>query len=221
MLAAGLGQARRQSVSRTNSAPIRRSRRRAGRLSSRLPARDPGFMSPASVGLWPAPEGDHAVYVEQSPDPAKPRTGADCTMRLLANARLFQVFENGEKCRFDRRQRVAVATMTLPSRCCSRTLRSIGGLCFLHAGGGAAGSLAPSRLVSAKKKKTKKKPGLWWGLALGLAVVAILLTLPASFARASRTIGQPNGSPPCDKSKAERRPSAPPRVEDLAVSFNL
>ena len=135
-----------------------------------------GFMGMAAVVLWTAPEAIIGLYVDIA-DPANRET-IEVARRLLVIAALFQVF--------DGMQVIAAGVLRgyrdtmVPMLLATFGYWGVGFTgCWLFAfplGHGAV--------------------GLWWGLALGLAVVALLLTLrfhllapsitPAAEAAASR-----------------------------------
>ncbi len=115
-----------------------------------------GFMSATATALWAVPEAIITVYVDTA-DPAN-REIVQIARRLLAIAALFQVF--------DGMQTIAAGAL----RGYKDTLIPMLLAAFGYWGAGFLGgwlfafplSLGPA--------------GLWWGLALGLAVVATLLT---------------------------------------------
>lgn len=116
-----------------------------------------GFMSIMAMVLWTVPQAIIAVYVDLA-DPAN-REVVQIARRLLAIAALFQVF--------DGMQTIAAGAL----RGYRDTLVPMLLAGFGYWGAGFAGGwLLAFRLGWGAV-------GLWWGLALGLAVVAVLLTL--------------------------------------------
>jgi MATE family multidrug resistance protein len=116
-----------------------------------------GFMAPAAVVLWTAPEAIIAVYVDIA-DPTNRQT-VQIARHLLAIAAIFQVFDG---------MQVIAASVLRGYRdtFVPMLLATFGywGVGFL------GGWLLAFPLGFGPA-------GLWWGLALGLAVVAILLTM--------------------------------------------
>jgi MATE family multidrug resistance protein len=116
-----------------------------------------GFMGAMAAVLWTVPEAIIAVYVDIA-DPANRET-VEIARRLIAIAAIFQVF--------DGMQVIAAGAL----RGYRDTFVPMLLAAFGYWGAGFLGgwSLAFPLGYGAV--------GLWWGLALGLAVVAILLTL--------------------------------------------
>ena len=116
-----------------------------------------GFMVAAAVVLWIAPEAIIAVYVD-SADPANRET-VQIARHLLVIAALFQVFDGTQVITAGilRGYRDTMVPMLLAT--------------FGYWGIGFAGCWLFAFPLG------YGAVGLWWGLALGLAVVSILLTL--------------------------------------------
>jgi MATE family multidrug resistance protein len=116
-----------------------------------------GFMGAAAVVLWLAPEAIISVYVDIA-DPANHET-VQTARRLLAIAAMFQVFDGMQVIAAGvlRGYRDTMVPMLLAT--------------FGYWGIGFAGCWLLAFPLG------YGAVGLWWGLALGLAVVAILLTL--------------------------------------------
>jgi MATE family multidrug resistance protein len=116
-----------------------------------------GFMSATAVALWTVPQAIIAVYIDIA-DPANRET-VQIARRLIAIAAIFQVF--------DGMQTIAAGAL----RGYKDTL-----IPMLLAGFGywGAGFLGGWLLAFPLGYGAV---GLWWGLALGLAVVALLLTI--------------------------------------------
>ena len=114
-------------------------------------------MSAAAVVLWTAPEAIIAIYVDIA-DPAN-RDVVQIAWRLLAIAALFQVF--------DGMQVIAAGAL----RGYKDTMTPMLLAAFGYWGAGFAGGWLLAFPLG------YGPVGLWCGLALGLAVVAILLTL--------------------------------------------
>jgi MATE family multidrug resistance protein len=114
------------------------------------------FMTAAAAVLWAAPHAIIGVYVDAS-DPAN-REVVDIALRLMVVAALFQVF--------DGTQTVAAGALRgFKDAAVPMLYAAIGYWAIGFAGGwllAFPGGFGPV--------------GLWWGLALGLAVVAALLT---------------------------------------------
>ena len=128
--------------------------RRAGFLALALGI---GFMSTAAVVLWTSPDAIIGVYVDIA-DPANRET-VQIARRLIAIAAIFQVF--------DGMQVIAAGALRgykdtmIPMLLATFGYWAIGFAgCWLFAFPLAYGAV-----------------GLWWGLALGLAAVAMMLTL--------------------------------------------
>jgi multidrug resistance protein, MATE family len=154
MVPLGLGQAATVRVAYELGAHQALAARRAGFVALTLGI---GFMAPAAVVLWTAPEAIIAVYVDIA-DPANHET-VQIAQRLLAIAAIFQVF--------DGMQVIAASVLRgYKDTFVPMLLATFGywGVGFL------GGWLLAFPLGFGPA-------GLWWGLALGLAVVAILLTL--------------------------------------------
>jgi MATE family multidrug resistance protein len=116
-----------------------------------------GFMSAAAVVLWSAPDAIIGVYVDIA-DPAN-RDTVEIARRLIAVAAIFQVF--------DGMQVIAAGALRgyrdtmVPMLLATFGYWGVGfGGCWLFAFPLGYGPV-----------------GLWWGLALGLAAAALLLTL--------------------------------------------
>jgi len=154
MVPLGLGQAATVRVAYELGALRTHAARRAGFVALALGI---GFMAPAAVVLWAAPEAIIAVYLDVA-DPANRET-VQIARHLLAIAAIFQVFDG---------MQVIAASVLRGYRdtFVPMLLASFGywGVGFL------GGWLLAFPLGFGPA-------GLWWGLALGLAVVAILLTL--------------------------------------------
>ena len=116
-----------------------------------------GFMSAAAVVLWTVPEAIIAVYVDIA-DPANRET-VEIARRLIAIAAIFQVF--------DGMQVIAAGAL----RGYRDTFVPMILAAFGYWGAGFLGGWLLAFPLG------YGAIGLWWGLALGLAVVAILLTL--------------------------------------------
>jgi MATE family, multidrug efflux pump len=116
-----------------------------------------GFMSAAALALWSAPDAIIAVYVDIS-DPANRET-VEIAQRLIAVAAIFQVFDGVQVIAAGalRGYRDTMVPMLLAT--------------FGYWGIGFAGCWLLAFPLG------YGAAGLWWGLALGLAVVAVLLTL--------------------------------------------
>src|ERR1700730_3715610 len=114
-------------------------------------------MSAAAVVLWTEPEAIIAVYVDLA-DPANRET-VEIARRLIVIAAIFQVFDGMQ----------VIAAGALRGYRDTMVPMLLAGFGYLGAGFGASWLLAFPLGYGA--------PGLWWGLALGLAVVAILLTV--------------------------------------------
>jgi MATE family, multidrug efflux pump len=154
MVPLGLGQAATVRVAYELGAFRTLAARRAGFIALALGI---GFMAPAAVVLWTAPEAIIAIYVDLA-DPANRET-VQIARHLFAIAAIFQVFDG---------MQVIAASVLRGYRdtFVPMLLASFGywGVGFL------GGWLLAFPLGFGPA-------GLWWGLALGLAVVAILLTL--------------------------------------------
>jgi MATE family multidrug resistance protein len=115
------------------------------------------FMGAAAIVLWTAPEAIIAVYVDIA-DPANRET-VEIARRLVAIAALFQVFDGMQVI-------AAGALRGYRDTFVPMLLATVG---YWGAGFGGGWLLAFPLGYGAV--------GLWWGLAFGLAVVALLLTL--------------------------------------------
>jgi MATE family multidrug resistance protein len=153
MVPLGIGQAATVRVAFENGADNPAGARRAAFVGLAMGV---AFMSAAAVVLWTAPETIIAVYIDAA-DPAN-REVVEIAMRLMVVAALFQIV--------DGTQAVAAGALrgckdaAVPMLYAAIGYWGIGfvGGCLLAFPGG----FGPV--------------GLWWGLALGLAVVAALLT---------------------------------------------
>jgi MATE family, multidrug efflux pump len=116
-----------------------------------------GFMSTTAVVLWTVPRGIIAVYIDTA-DPANRET-VRIASRLLVIAAIFQVFDGVQ----------AVAAGALRGYRDTFVPMLLAGFGYWGAGFLGGWLLAFPLGYGAV--------GLWWGLALGLAVVAILLTM--------------------------------------------
>jgi multidrug resistance protein, MATE family len=128
--------------------------RRAGFLALTLGI---GFMSAAAVALWTAPDAIIGVYVDIAD--AANRETVQIARHLIAIAAIFQVF--------DGMQVIAAGTL----RGYKDTMVPMLLATFGYWGVGFAGCWVFAFPLG------YGAVGLWWGLALGLAVVAALLTL--------------------------------------------
>ena len=116
-----------------------------------------GFMSAAAMVLWTASEAIIAIYVDIA-DPANRET-IEIARRLVVIAAIFQVFDGMQ----------VIAAGALRGYKDTMVPMLLAGFGYWGAGFGGGWLLAFPLGYGAV--------GLWWGLALGLAVVAILLTL--------------------------------------------
>ncbi len=116
-----------------------------------------GFMSATAVVLWTVPGAIISAYIDIA-DPAN-RATVEIARRLLVIAALFQVFDGMQ----------TIAAGTLRGYKDTMVPMLLAGFGYWGAGFGGGWLLAFPLGYGAV--------GLWWGLALGLAVVAILLTL--------------------------------------------
>jgi MATE family multidrug resistance protein len=116
-----------------------------------------GFMSATAVVLWTVPDAIISVYIDVA-DPAN-RATVEIARRLLVIAALFQVFDGMQ----------VIAAGVLRGYKDTMVPMLLAGFGYWGAGFGGGWLLAFPLGYGAV--------GLWWGLALGLAVVAILLTL--------------------------------------------
>jgi MATE family multidrug resistance protein len=116
-----------------------------------------GFMSATAVVLWTVPGAIISAYIDIA-DPAN-RATVEIARRLFAIAALFQVFDGMQ----------TIAAGALRGYKDTMVPMLLAGFGYWGAGFGGGWLLAFPLGYAAV--------GLWWGLALGLAVVAILLTL--------------------------------------------
>jgi MATE family multidrug resistance protein len=154
MVPLGLGQATTVRVAHELGAGRAFAARRAGFVALLLGI---GFMSMAAVVLWAVPDAIIATYIDAA-DPANRRV-VDVARRLIAIAAIFQVFDGMQVI-------AAGALRGYRDTLVPMVLATLGywGAGFL--GGWLLAFPLGYGVV-----------GMWWGLALGLAVVAILLTL--------------------------------------------
>jgi MATE family multidrug resistance protein len=116
-----------------------------------------GFMSATAVVLWTVPGAIISAYIDIA-DPAN-RATVEIARRLFAIAALFQVFDGMQ----------TIAAGALRGYKDTMVPMLLAGFGYWGAGFGGGWLLAFPLGYGAV--------GLWWGLALGLAVVAVLLTL--------------------------------------------
>jgi MATE family multidrug resistance protein len=154
MVPLGLGQAATVRVAYERGADRAGAARRAGFVALALGI---VFMGAAAIVLWTAPEAIIAVYVDIA-DPANRET-VEIARRLVAIAALFQVFDGMQVI-------AAGALRGYRDTFVPMLLATVG---YWGAGFGGGWLLAFPLGYGAI--------GLWWGLAFGLAVVALLLTL--------------------------------------------
>jgi MATE family multidrug resistance protein len=154
MVPLGLGQAATVRVAYELGAGRALAARRAGVAALALGI---GFMSGTAVVLWTVPDAIIAVYIDIA-DPAN-RATVEIARRLLVIAALFQVFDGMQ----------TIAAGALRGHKDTMVPMLLAGFGYWGAGFGGGWLLAFPLGYGAI--------GLWWGLALGLAVVAILLTL--------------------------------------------
>jgi multidrug resistance protein, MATE family len=154
MVPLGLGQAATVRVAYELGSGRAFAARRAGFVALALGV---GFMSAAALVLWSVPEAIIAVYVDIA-DPANYET-VEIARRLIVIAAIFQVFDGMQVIAAGalRGYRDAFVPMLIAAFGYWGTGFLGGWLLAFPLGYGAV--------------------GLWWGLALGLAVVALLLTL--------------------------------------------
>jgi MATE family multidrug resistance protein len=154
MVPLGLGQAATVRVAYEIGSGRAFAARRAGFVALALGV---GFMSAAALVLWTVPEAIIAVYVDIA-DPANYET-VKIARRLIVIAAIFQVFDGMQVIAAGalRGYRDAFVPMLIAAFGYWGTGFLGGWLLAFPLGYGAV--------------------GLWWGLALGLAVVAMLLTL--------------------------------------------
>ena len=154
MVPLGLGQAATVRVAYELGAGRAFAARRAGFVALALGI---GFMGAMAVVLWTVPQAIIAAYIDIS-DPANRET-VQIARRLLVIAALFQVFDGMQ----------VIAAGALRGYKDAMVPMLLAGFGYWGAGFGGGWLLAfPLGFGPA---------GLWWGLALGLAVVAILLTV--------------------------------------------
>ena len=154
MVPLGLGQAATVRVAYELGAGRAFAARRAGFVALALGI---GFMGAMAVVLWTVPQAIIAAYIDIS-DPANRET-VQIARRLLVIAALFQVFDGMQ----------VIAAGALRGYRDTMVPMLLAGFGYWGAGFGGGWLLAfPLGFGPA---------GLWWGLALGLAVVAILLTV--------------------------------------------
>jgi MATE family multidrug resistance protein len=154
MVPLGLGQAATVRVAYELGAGRAFAARRAGFVALALGI---GFMSATAVVLWTVPDAIIAVYIDIT-DPANRET-VQIARRLLVIAALFQVFDGMQ----------VIAAGALRGHKDTLVPMLLAGFGYWGAGFGGGWLLAFPLGYGAV--------GLWWGLALGLAVVAILLTI--------------------------------------------
>jgi MATE family multidrug resistance protein len=154
MVSLGLSQAATVRVAYQLGAGRAFSARRAGFVALALGI---GFMGAAAVVLWALPQTIIAAYVDIA-DPAN-REIVQIARRLIAIAALFQVFDGMQVI-------AAGALRGYRDTMVPMVLATFG---YWGAGFGGGRLLAFPLGYGAV--------GVWWGLALGLAVVAVLLTL--------------------------------------------
>ena len=154
MVPLGLGQAATVRVAYELGAGRVLAARRAGFVALALGI---GFMSATAVVLWTVPDAIIAVYIDIA-DLANRET-VEIARRLLVSAALFQVFDGMQ----------TIAAGALRGYKDTMVPMLLAGFGYWGAGFGGGWLLAFPLGYGAV--------GLWWGLALGLAVVAILLTL--------------------------------------------
>jgi len=154
MVPLGLGQAATVRVAYELGAGRVLAARRAGFVALALGI---GFMSATAVVLWTVPGAIISVYIEIA-DPANRET-VEIARRLLVIAALFQVFDGMQ----------TIAAGALRGYKDTMVPMLLAGFGYWGAGFGGGWLLAFPLGYGAV--------GLWWGLALGLAVVAVLLTL--------------------------------------------
>ena len=154
MVPLGIGQAATVRVAYELGAGRVLAARRAGFVALALGI---GFMSATAVVLWTVPAAIISVYIDIA-DPAN-RGTVQIARRLLVVAALFQVFDGMQ----------VIAAGVLRGYKDTMVPMLLAGLGYWGAGFGGGWLLAFPLGYGAV--------GLWWGLALGLAVVAILLTV--------------------------------------------
>ena len=154
MVPLGLGQAATVRVAFELGAGRALAARRAGFVALALGM---GFMSATAVVLWTVPQAITAAYIDIS-DPANRET-VQLARRLLVIAAIFQVFDGMQ----------VIAAGALRGYKDTLVPMLLAGFGYWGAGFVGGWLLAFPLGYGAV--------GLWWGLALGLAVVAVLLTL--------------------------------------------
>ncbi len=153
MVPLGLGQAATVRVAYEFGAGRVLAARRAGFVALALGI---GFMSATAVVLWTVPDAIIAVYIDIA-DPFNRET-VEIARRLLVIAALFQVFDGMQ----------TIAAGALRGYKDTMVPMLLAGFGYWGAGFGGGWLLAFPLGYGAV--------GLWWGLALGLAVVAVMLT---------------------------------------------
>ncbi len=171
MVPLGLGQAATVRVAYELGAGRALMARRAGFVALALGV---GFMSATAVVLWTVPRAVIAVYLDIA-DPANRET-VEIARHLIAIAALFQVF--------DGMQTVASGALRGYKDTFVPMLLAITG--YWGAGFTGGWLLAFPLGYGAV--------GLWWGLALGLAVVAVLLTLRLYLLAPSTAVSDPSSA---------------------------
>ena len=177
MVPLGLGQAATVRVAHELGARRALTARRAGFVALVLGI---GFMGAAAIVLWAVPDAIIAAYIDTA-DPAN-REVVDISRRLIAIAAIFQVF--------DGMQVIAAGAL----RGYRDTFIPMVLAIFGYWGAGFLGGWVLAFPLG------YGVVGMWWGLALGLAVVAILLTLrlhligrPISQRAEAAALPQPEG----------------------------
>jgi MATE family multidrug resistance protein len=153
MVPLGLGQAATVRVAYELGADRALAARRAGFVALALGI---GFMSATAVVLWSVPGAIISVYIDIT-DPAN-RDTVQIARHLIAIAALFQVFDGMQ----------VIAAGALRGYKDTMVPMLLAGFGYWGAGFGGGWLFAFPLGYGAV--------GLWWGLALGLAVVAVLLT---------------------------------------------
>jgi MATE family multidrug resistance protein len=153
MVPLGLGQAATVRVAYELGAGRALAARRAGFVALALGI---GFMSATAVVLWSVPGAIISVYIDIT-DPAN-RDTVQIARHLIAIAALFQVFDGMQ----------VIAAGALRGYKDTMVPMLLAGFGYWGAGFGGGWLFAFPLGYGAV--------GLWWGLALGLAVVAVLLT---------------------------------------------
>jgi multidrug resistance protein, MATE family len=173
MVPLGLGQAATVRVAYELGAGRALAARHAGFVALALGI---GFMGAAAVALWSFPQAIIAAYVDIA-DPAN-RALVEIARRLIVIAALFQVFDGMQVIAVGalRGYRDTVVPMLLAA--------------FGYWGAGFAGGWLLAFPLG------YGAVGLWWGLAFGLAVVAVLLTvrlhlIAGPFSRGAEAVAVP------------------------------